>query len=109
MIGASGMNGDCAPTTGFVVVDSMSKDAAVDYFDMTSAESFNAMSGCWDANKDQPFTKCRSHAQKWRDVPETEEDVLERQTVRRMSADGAPACGAPPPSPTPNGPTPAPG
>jgi hypothetical protein len=105
MIGASGMNGDCSPMSGFVVVDSKAKDVAVDYYDMGQ---FEALSGCWDANKEQPFTKCRSHAQKWRDVPDTDDDVA---VVRRLTSADVPDCGspAPPPGPAPSpGPTPSP-
>jgi hypothetical protein len=86
MIGGSGMNGDCAPTSGFVVVDSKAKDVAVDYYDMGQ---FAQLSDCWDANKDQPFTKCREHATKWRDVPDTEEDIV----ARRMTSADIPVCG----------------
>jgi len=89
MIGGSGMNGDCGPTSGFVVVDSKAKDVAVDYYDMDGP--YAELSACWDANKDQPFTKCREHATKWRDVPETEEDIV----ARRVTSTGTdiPVCG----------------
>jgi len=113
MIGASGMDGEVGncqrnpdSAQGFVVVDSMAKDIAVDYYDMGK---FDQLSGCWDANKDQPVTKCRSMAQKYRAVAESPQDIAARQPVRRMTPAEVPKCGSPAPPPAPPAPPGPPG
>jgi len=106
MIGGSGMGGKCAQQSGFVVVDSMAKDIAVDSYDMLGG--WAALSSCWAANKDQPVTKCSSLAEKWRKVSETADDIAARQPVRRMTPADVPKCSGPAPPPGPPAPSPAP-